>query len=71
MNAIQIDNFEVKDNVKKKKIAMAIYIFKQSLDNKYFYIKIQKKIFNIHNRKKLMRILDLLNQKKAIILVEQ
>ena len=36
-----------------------MYISEFSSNNEYFYIKTQKKLLNLFNRKKLIRILDL------------
>ena len=41
---------------KKEIIAIDIYYLKSDPDNKYIYIKIQKKLFNIVNKKKLIKI---------------
>ena len=40
-------------------------------DDKYFYIKMQEKLFNMLNRKKLIKISNLWNQKKTIRLVKE
>ena len=47
-----------------------MHIIELNLDNKYFYIKIYKIILNILNKKILIKILDLYNQKKSKVLVE-
>ena len=61
IKAILKINFEVKKIIKKEKIAINIYTLKFSLDNKYFCIKFSKKLFNILNKKKLIKIFDLRN----------
>ena len=38
---------------------MNIYILKPNLDNKYFYIENQKKLLNVLNKKKQLKILNL------------
>ena len=40
----------------KKDIAIEIYTLKPGFNNKYFYIKILEKLFNIHNKKNLIKI---------------
>ena len=40
------------------------YTLKSNFDNKYFYVKTQEKLLNMHNRKKWIKMLDLLNQRK-------
>ena len=51
-------------------IAIYIYTLGLSLNNKYFYLKTQKKLFNILNKKKAIKISNLWNKKKIIILVK-
>lgn len=65
------NNFNIYKDIKKCLIISNIHILKPNLYNKYFYIEILKKIFNIYNRKNLIKILDLQNQKKTIIFEKQ
>ena len=50
--------------MEKKKIAMDKYGLKYYLNNKYFFIKAQKKLPNRIKNKKPEKILDLQNPKK-------
>lgn len=51
-------------------ITIGKYTPEPSLNDKYFYVKTQEKLFNVLNSKKQIRIPNLQNQKKTMALVE-
>ena len=57
--------------MKRETITIKKYTFKFCLDNKYFYINNEKKLFNLLNKRKHIKILDLQNLKKRMILIKQ
>ena len=56
--------------MKREKIAIDKHTLKPRSNNKYFYIKSQKKLFNILNRKEHIKTLNLQNKKKTIVLIK-
>ena len=52
-------------------ILISIYSSKSSSNNEYFYTKTLKKLFNIFNRKKSIKISNLQNEKKIKVLIKK
>ena len=52
-------------------ILISIYSSKSSSNNEYFYTKTLKKLFNIFNRKKLIKISNSQNEKKIKALIKK
>ena len=70
INIIPRKNYYTKRNLGREIIAIDISTLELSLDKKHFYVEIKTKLFNLFNRKKLMKIFYQQNQKMIIVLLK-